>query len=216
MFTEREVKPVAEEPFATLINWRVFEVTWIAGSTSRHFCGYNTVSGSVRLSTPIVTWDAEARKGVTQSGREYTLTEPCSGVSFEVIIHFKRWASEQGVFNVSDVSEEYEVKAAAEERDRDSVVEVLGLRLIDPTGFVKQNPEVLFPMVTAMIESGEVESYEDENGELLLRSTSGNDGRLVGLAIRADEFGEMETRNIGEDEVEDIISSMRRERKKLH
>lgn len=57
------------EPEIMLIGWSVFELP----SGTRHFVGYNVRHSEGRVSTPIISWDAEQQQGVTRSGRRYQL-----------------------------------------------------------------------------------------------------------------------------------------------
>lgn len=69
----RDAAPVADEPVATLQRWQVM----ILPNGDRHFCGF-LANGKVRISTPIVEFDADTQTGKTQSGRYYRLDGPPS------------------------------------------------------------------------------------------------------------------------------------------
>ena len=61
--------PITREPEVRLSNWQIVEIdagTW-------HFVGFNIRLREGRVSSAIVTFDPEARTGVTRSGRVYKL-----------------------------------------------------------------------------------------------------------------------------------------------
>jgi hypothetical protein len=64
-------RPVAIEPSITLTSWKIIET--VEPEPSRHFVGYNDAGREGRVSSPIVTFDAEALRGVTHTGRVYEL-----------------------------------------------------------------------------------------------------------------------------------------------
>jgi hypothetical protein len=63
---------VDDDPTISLGAWSIRETD--AGS--RHFVGFNLASLDGRVSTPIVSFDADTRTGVTTSGRRYVLVGP--------------------------------------------------------------------------------------------------------------------------------------------
>ena len=69
--------PVELEPVVFLSRWQVMETD----KGFRHFIGHNMETMSGRASTPIVKFDPETRRGVTQSGRIYELIAE-SGADF--------------------------------------------------------------------------------------------------------------------------------------
>lgn len=58
-----------DESEIELALWRVFEIP----DEGRFFAGYNLGSQRGRTSSPIMSWDAELRLGITSSGRHYRL-----------------------------------------------------------------------------------------------------------------------------------------------
>ncbi|RQV26099.1 hypothetical protein DF132_11290 [Burkholderia cenocepacia] len=85
-----------------LSRWQVMETD----KGFRHFIGYNMETMSGRASTPIVKFDPETRRGVTQSGRIYELIAE-SGVDFNANILWDITCAEIGVAS-TDVSSEYD------------------------------------------------------------------------------------------------------------
>ncbi|ACA89200.1 MULTISPECIES: hypothetical protein [Burkholderia cepacia complex] len=94
--------PVELEPVVFLSRWQVMETD----KGFRHFIGHNTETMSGRASTPIVKFDPETRRGVTQSGRIYELIAE-SGVDFNANILWDITSAEIGVAS-TDVSSEYD------------------------------------------------------------------------------------------------------------
>ncbi|MFJ1260296.1 hypothetical protein [Cupriavidus sp. CuC1] len=96
------VAPVDEQPQLTLERWRVYETS----HGDRHFIGYCVEARDSRVTTPILSFDAGAKTGVTASGRRYLLTGwPCFDSDAERVWSF--YASHNGVTETKDVSVEY-------------------------------------------------------------------------------------------------------------
>jgi hypothetical protein len=104
-----EPNPVEIEPDAKLSQWRVYEleIPLLKGVT-RHFVGYNHVTGEGRVSSPIVSWDPATRQGITRSGRRYELLGP-PGVNAESEYVFAAWLRSNQASKLArvDVSSEY-------------------------------------------------------------------------------------------------------------
>ncbi len=62
---------VSESPDVSLVRWFVIEAN--REPKTRHFVGYNTREREGRVSSTIVSFDKETMKGVTRSGRVYSL-----------------------------------------------------------------------------------------------------------------------------------------------
>jgi len=62
---------VSAEPEEYLTHWQIITVS----TGERFFCGLRA-NGSIRISTPIVEYDAIMQTGRTQSGRLYRLIGP--------------------------------------------------------------------------------------------------------------------------------------------
>ena len=60
--------PIKEEPSISLTQWKIKETT-----IGNFFSGWNTRSREGRVSTRIVTYDPETKRGITESGRVYEL-----------------------------------------------------------------------------------------------------------------------------------------------
>ncbi|WP_082055232.1 hypothetical protein [Cupriavidus basilensis] len=96
------VAPVDYQPHITLERWRVYETS----RGERHFVGYCFENCEGRVSTAIVSFDAEARAGMTASGRQYLLSGwPCFDSDAELV--WEVCASQNGVTKSKDVSSEY-------------------------------------------------------------------------------------------------------------
>lgn len=61
-------EPVDQQPEVILRNWIIYEI-----QGTRHFVGYNEFDRSGRVSSPIMSFDPIQLKGVTRSGRVYSL-----------------------------------------------------------------------------------------------------------------------------------------------
>ena len=61
-------RPVEEEPEISLVRWQIMEL-----DGKRYFVGYHEAGYEGRVSSAIVTFDAKAKKGITESGRVYQL-----------------------------------------------------------------------------------------------------------------------------------------------
>ena len=86
-----ETRSVEDEPEIILDQWQIFEV-----DGDRHFTGYNHAWGEGRVSSRIVTFDAEEKKGITRSGRVYQLAgEP--GYNSDADYVLSAWLSRNGL-----------------------------------------------------------------------------------------------------------------------
>ena len=63
-----ETRPVEDEPEIILDQWQIFEI-----DGNRYFMGYNHAWREGRVSSRVVTFDEEEKKGITRSGRVYQL-----------------------------------------------------------------------------------------------------------------------------------------------
>lgn len=79
-------RPVDQVPEITLRQWAVFELL----NGDRHFAGQNVTEGEGRTSSRIVTFDPVSRRGVTRSGRVYTLDGP-PGLGGDGSYTWNRW-----------------------------------------------------------------------------------------------------------------------------
>ncbi len=100
-------RPIALEPFVFLSRWQVMETD----TGFRHFIGHNVEAMSGRASTPIVKFDPETRRGVTQSGRIYELIAE-SGVDKNANLLWDVICAESGMTS-RDVSSEYDQNGIA-------------------------------------------------------------------------------------------------------
>lgn len=81
-------RPVSEEPSITLTSWMIIET--VEPEPSRHFVGYNDAGREGRVSSPIVTFDAETMRGQTHTGRVYELSGS-SGLNGDADYVLGRW-----------------------------------------------------------------------------------------------------------------------------
>ncbi|MCA8162944.1 hypothetical protein [Burkholderia cepacia] len=94
--------PVVLEPLVFLSRWQVMETD----KGFRHFIGHSMETMSGRASTPIVKFDPETRRGVTQSGRIYELIAE-SGVDSNANLLWDITCAQTGATS-TDVSSEYD------------------------------------------------------------------------------------------------------------
>ncbi|KGX47855.1 hypothetical protein Y600_5981 [Burkholderia pseudomallei MSHR3709] len=73
---------------------------------TRHFVGLTIRHGEGRVSSAIVTFDAQQRVGVTRSGRRCRLHEPPGG-NVNSDYAWNNWRAKNGVTTVRDVTDEY-------------------------------------------------------------------------------------------------------------
>jgi len=100
------VATVDEQPDITLQYWRVYETE----RGEHHFVGYCIENESGRVSSAIVSFDAESAAGITRSGRRYVLSgEP--GFHEDALHVWSFWALRNRVTETKDVSDEYWVQA---------------------------------------------------------------------------------------------------------
>lgn len=103
--------PVHVEPDSVLRSWRVYELQ-LPGlpAATRHFVGYNLITGDGRVSSPIQSWDPVTRTGVTRSGRRYHLDDADPGFNLDAEAVFSAWLRVNRTGDVGpphDVSVEY-------------------------------------------------------------------------------------------------------------
>lgn len=109
--------PASEEPEATLISWRVFEVkseNW--PDTTRHLVGYDPIHGEGRVSSS-ATYLGMTKKGVafkTRSGRSYELQRD-PGYNMDAQYVWTFWKDRCKVTEEKDVTHEYTPGAVVEE-----------------------------------------------------------------------------------------------------
>lgn len=98
--------PVSNQPMISLTAWCVFEVTTKDSKVQRHFVGHHDAFREGRVSTAIVSFDAELGQGVTASGRRYLLVgEP--GHDPDGVWVWQNWSKANGFTNARDVTAEY-------------------------------------------------------------------------------------------------------------
>ena len=103
-----KVAPVEEQPEVSLMSWAVFEVTHPDGKVKRHFAGYNIVDDEGRVSSFIVEWDPEKRRGRTESGRIYELVGKRASLGSAPMYVWNQWVDMLNPKEVKDISSEYE------------------------------------------------------------------------------------------------------------
>lgn len=103
------VPPVSAEPETVLSRYRIFELP----SGTRHFCGYVARDREGRVSSEIVSWDPEARIGVTKRGRRYRL-DGDPGFDSDAEYVWNAWKHVNSVTDFKDVTEDYAPAAGAE------------------------------------------------------------------------------------------------------
>jgi hypothetical protein len=95
---------VKDEPETTLVQWRVYKVAGKDGPTI-HFNGRASWEG--RVSSPVLEYDKETKRGRTGSGRVYELSGP-SGYNGDAQYVWGRWQGICGNPEVEDITKEYE------------------------------------------------------------------------------------------------------------
>jgi hypothetical protein len=101
---------IEEQPVVWLEQWRVLQ----ADQVFRHFVGFSIADQDGRVSTPIVSFDAGERSGVTLSGRRYVLVGP-SGFDDDAAYVWECYSSAFGISETVDVSDEYAAPAGDSE-----------------------------------------------------------------------------------------------------
>ncbi|QEZ44151.1 hypothetical protein [Cupriavidus oxalaticus] len=96
------VMGVEEQPDITLQRWRVYETE----RGQHHFVGYCIENRSGRVSSAIVSYDANAKAGITRSGRRYVLSGN-PGFDEDALHVWSFWSQRFRVKEAKDVSEEY-------------------------------------------------------------------------------------------------------------
>ena len=93
---------IAEQPVVWLERWRVLQ----ADLVFRHFVGFCIADQDGRVSTPIVSFNAVERTGITASGRRYILVG-LPGFDDDAEYVWECYSRVFGIKEVVDVSEEY-------------------------------------------------------------------------------------------------------------
>lgn len=92
--------PVSNVPSIRLRESRIFE---ILPQNTRHFVGLDVGDGTGRVSSAVLNFDAGASRGVTRSGRVYTLVGP-TGFSDDAQYVWERLCKVNGVQHSADVT----------------------------------------------------------------------------------------------------------------
>jgi hypothetical protein len=100
----RDIMPIwpvdpASNSSITLVRWRIFETD----IGERHFVGFNITDGEGRVSSAIEQFDADARSGVTRSGRIYRLEGP-AGRDADALYTWNLWCIANNVKHWDDVT----------------------------------------------------------------------------------------------------------------
>ena len=100
--------PVSEEPELVMTNWQVFRVNgdFDGMGETDHLVGRVSYSGG-RVTSPIQSFDREAMKIVTRSGRVYHLKGP-SGFSSDGDYVRQVWLNHAGLTDFVDITHEFE------------------------------------------------------------------------------------------------------------
>ncbi len=96
-------------PQISLTDWAVLEVALAAGSDecTRHFIGVTTGSRrNTQVSSPVVTFDGNTGRGVTESGRVYQLLKGRHGGHPSVWRTWKRWKEINHIVEDTDVTQQ--------------------------------------------------------------------------------------------------------------
>lgn len=93
---------IAEQPVVWLERWHVLQ----ADNVFRHFVGFSVADQDGRVSTPIVSFNAVERTGITASGRRYVLVGP-RGFDEDAQYVWECYSHVFGIKEAVDVSEEY-------------------------------------------------------------------------------------------------------------
>ncbi|WP_394787165.1 hypothetical protein [Rhodoferax sp.] len=103
-----KIGPVKDEPEVSLEDWSVFEVLLPGnGVRTRHFAG-TAYGREGRASSPVASFDAEARKGMTVSGRVYKLIGKRTGLCSDARYVWNNWMRINQAQDVVDVTAEIE------------------------------------------------------------------------------------------------------------
>lgn len=105
------IGPVSLEPEVSITRWRVFEVD----GGAKHFVGADERNFSGRVSSEIVAFDCEARRGRTVSGRVYQLIGS-PGRTDDADYVWRNWCIVNGVKSFIDVTRQV-VPGSVAERD---------------------------------------------------------------------------------------------------
>jgi hypothetical protein len=112
-----QCSPVSEVAEVCLEDWDVYEVK-VPGreNRTRHFVGTKVDRGrSGRVSSPIVSFDSTARRGVTESGRVYELVGQRTGLGLDAEYTWNNWQQINHVTDVVNVTEEIKASLAGGE-----------------------------------------------------------------------------------------------------
>ena len=98
----RPATSVEERPCVTLSPWRVYETD----GGERYFVGHCAETRAGRVSSAIVSYDAQTRTGVTHSGRRYVLSgHPGFDITTQYL--WTLWSFRNGIRRAREVSERY-------------------------------------------------------------------------------------------------------------
>ena len=98
--------PVSQVASVQLTRWRVHET--VRGD--RHFAEHNVMPGTGRVSTAIVSYDPQVRRGRTASGRVYELVgAPAAAADPDAEYVWAAWCVLNRIVGYRDVTDEYEV-----------------------------------------------------------------------------------------------------------
>lgn len=101
------VASVPDTADIVLFHWSVFEIPLAEDSrrTTRHFVGLTADQRHVRVSSPVVTFDPETRRGMTRSGRIYELSGP-NGFDVDARYVWARWRADNNIQQEWDISDD--------------------------------------------------------------------------------------------------------------
>lgn len=98
---------VKSEPSVELLDWSVFEVLLPGlGVRTRHFAGTSVFSGEGRVCSPVQSFDATSRRGVTSSGRVYGLVGNRTGLCSDAKYVWDIWTSLNNAQDIVDVTDD--------------------------------------------------------------------------------------------------------------
>lgn len=98
---------VKDEPHTRLSQWSVFLVEGLDGDDEKtiHFVGYTGYEG--RVCSAVVEYDSSTKRGVTRSGRVYSLEGP-SGINSDAVYVWNRWCRINNVDKAEDITDTFE------------------------------------------------------------------------------------------------------------
>ncbi|ANB76322.1 hypothetical protein AYM40_29180 [Paraburkholderia phytofirmans OLGA172] len=95
----RNARPVSEVPQVTLVRWRIMRTE----TGKMYFVGARADKETARVSSPIISFDPDRRRGVTQSKRIYQLEgEPDFDHQAEGL--WKEWCVARKIFRYEDIT----------------------------------------------------------------------------------------------------------------